>query len=270
MTRLADHYDAELRLHNERLRAATGIGPTDRVLDIGCGTGQTTRDAARDASAGSALGVDVSEEMLERARRRTAQERLSNVSYELGDAQVHPFQPAQFDVVISRFGTMFFSDPVAAFKTIARASRPGARLVMMVWQSAELNEWTNAIRHSIVGDAATTHSPGDQGAFSLGEPSTVALILNAAGFNDIGFDEIREPVCYGPDTASAFEFVGDFKATKDLLANQGAAAAERATARLRETLQAHLTSEGVLFDSRAWIVSARRSTTCNVSDGPDA
>ena len=107
--RLADHYDAELRRHNERLRAATGVVPTDHVLDIGCGAGQTTCDAARAAVQGSALGVDVSDAMLERARRRTAEEGLSNVSYELGDAQTHRFRPAHFDVVISRFGTMFFS-----------------------------------------------------------------------------------------------------------------------------------------------------------------
>jgi ubiquinone/menaquinone biosynthesis C-methylase UbiE len=87
--RLADHYDAELLRHNERLRAATGIRPTDRVLDVGCGGRQSTRDAARAAVSGSALGVDVSEAMLERARRRTAEEGLDNVVYELGDAQVH-------------------------------------------------------------------------------------------------------------------------------------------------------------------------------------
>ncbi|HET9475735.1 MAG TPA: class I SAM-dependent methyltransferase, partial [Steroidobacteraceae bacterium] len=85
---IADHYDAELRRHNERLRAATEIGPTDRVLDIGCGAGQTTRDAARVASAGSVLGVDISQPMLERARRLTREAGLRNVRYELGDAQV--------------------------------------------------------------------------------------------------------------------------------------------------------------------------------------
>jgi SAM-dependent methyltransferase len=101
-------------------------------LDVGSGAGQSTRDAARAALSGSTLGVDVSDAMLVRARRRTEEERLSNVSYELGDAQIHRFRPAHFDVVISRFGTMFFGDPVAAFANIARASPLGARLVSRV------------------------------------------------------------------------------------------------------------------------------------------
>jgi ubiquinone/menaquinone biosynthesis C-methylase UbiE len=90
------------------------------VLDIGCGAGQSTRDAARAAALGSVLGVDISEELLERARRRTAEEGLSNATYERGDAQIHPFPPSSFEVIISRFGTMFFADPVAAFCNIAR------------------------------------------------------------------------------------------------------------------------------------------------------
>jgi SAM-dependent methyltransferase len=89
--RLIDHYDDELRRHNDRLRAAAAVRPGDRVLDIGCGAGQSTRDAARVAGPGSALGVDVSEELLERARRRTAEEGQGNATYELGDAQIHPF-----------------------------------------------------------------------------------------------------------------------------------------------------------------------------------
>lgn len=257
--RIADHYDAELSRHNERLRAATGIGPTDQVLDIGCGAGQTTCDAARDAVSGSALGVDVSEAMLERARRRMAQERLSNVTYELGDAQIHGFRPAHFDVVISRFGTMFFGDPVAAFANIARASRPSARLVMMVWQSADRNEWASAIHRSVTGGAAPAQSPDAPGAFSLGDPSKVRSILGAAGFTEVGFAEVQEPVYYGPDVASAYDLVGDFKTVKDQLASHEAAAAQRALASLRQTLAAHCTSDGVLFDSRAWIVTARRS-----------
>ena len=104
-----DFYDAELRAHHEHLRAAYEISPGDEVLDIGCGTGLTTRDAARAAAPGRVVGVDVSERMLERARQLTEAERLDNVTFELGDAQVHRFDPARFDLVISRFGTMFFS-----------------------------------------------------------------------------------------------------------------------------------------------------------------
>jgi ubiquinone/menaquinone biosynthesis C-methylase UbiE len=148
-----DFYDAELRAHHEHFRAAFGIGPGDEVVDIGCGTGLATREAARAASPGRVVGVDLSERMLERARQLTAAERLDNVRYELGDAQVHRFHPARFDLGISRFGTMFFSDPPAAFANIAAALRPEARLVLLVWQPHEQNEWARAI-DTALGDAA--------------------------------------------------------------------------------------------------------------------
>lgn len=256
--RLADQYDAELRSHNERLRAATGIAPTDRVLDVGCGAGQTTRDAARAAVSGSALGVDVSEQMIERARRRTAQEGPTNVAYELGDAQVHPFPPAHFDAIISRFGTMFFADPVAAFTNLSRAARPGARLVMMVWQSQDRNEWATAIRDALAGGAVQQAASGPD-PFSLGDPSAVESILGAAAFGAIGLEDVQVPVYYGPDPAAAFDLVCDFMMTKDLLAGLDEAATELALSRLRDTLSAHHTAEGVLFDSRAWIITARRA-----------
>ena len=148
----ADFYDAELRKHNEHFRAAVNAGPRDRVLDIGCGAGQTTRDAARLAVQGSVIGVDVSAEMLEVARGRSSEQGLRNVRFEQGDAQVQAFPADHFDLCISRFGVMFFADPAAAFVNIARAMRPGGRLVWMVWQSRERNEWATAIPRALAPD----------------------------------------------------------------------------------------------------------------------
>src|SRR3954468_5727014 len=113
-----DFYDAELRAHHERLRGAWEISPGDEVLDIGCGTGQTTREAARAAAPGRVVGVDISERMLDRARQHTQAQRFDNGTYELGDAQVHRFDPGRYQLAISRFGTMFFSDPPTAFANI--------------------------------------------------------------------------------------------------------------------------------------------------------
>ena len=253
---IADHYDAELRRHHEHLRAATGITPTDRVLDIGCGAGQTTRDAARAATSGRVLGVDISEPMLERARRLTLEAGLQNVDYELGDAQVHRFPPAHFDVLISRFGTMFFADHVAAFANLASASRCGARLVMMVWQSGARNEWATAIPEALAvagHEGSITWGPG---IFSLAETDVVEAILKEAGFADVGFTEVHEPVYYGPDVDTAYHIIFSFKNTKDFLARLDAGAAARALDQLRRMLADRCTEGGVLFDSRAWIVTA--------------
>src|SRR5918998_5586653 len=108
----ADFYDAELRRQNERFRAVLDVGRRDRVLDIGCGAGQSTREAAHAAVEGRAVGVDVSAPMLERARLLSAEQGLTNISYQQADAQVHRFPPTSFDLCISRFGTMFFADLV--------------------------------------------------------------------------------------------------------------------------------------------------------------
>jgi SAM-dependent methyltransferase len=205
-----DFYDAELRAHHEHLRAAYGISPGDEVLDIGCGTGLTTRDAARAAAPGRVVGVDVSEPMLQRARQLTAAERLANVRYERGDAQVHRFAPARFDVAISRFGTMFFADPVAAFANIAAALRADARLVLLVWQRLERNEWVQLI-DAALGDAAQPTPPGAD-PFSLGDAEATARILETAGFDDVRFEEVHEPVFYGPDPDAALAVVRGFRA----------------------------------------------------------
>src|SRR3954451_5047924 len=180
-----DFYDFELRAHHEHLRAAYGIHGGDDVLDIGCGTGLTTREAARPAPPGLVVGVDVSERMLERARELTTAEGLDNVRYELGDAQVHRFDPDGFDVAISRFGTMFFSDPAAAFANIAGALRPEARLALLVWQPRDQNEWARAIDDAL-GAARQPPPPGSD-PFSLGDAETTARLLDRAGYDRIDF-----------------------------------------------------------------------------------
>lgn len=251
-------YDAELRRHNERFRTAVDVRPHERVLDIGCGTGQSTREAAR--VAGSALGMDISAQMLEHARRISTEEGLRNVAYLRADAQLHPFPPAHFDVCISRFGTMFFADQVAAFSNIARALRPTARLVLLVWQARERNEWSMEIRRALAGTAAPPLPAAGRDPFSLADPSTTERVLAASGFGEICFTDVPEPVYYGPDSASAYETVLRLYEPQDLLSTMDSAAADQARQRLRDTLAEHDTGDGVYFDSRAWIVTARRNT----------
>lgn len=245
-------FDEELRLQYAALRRVWGVGPRDRVLDIGCGSGQTTRDAARLASEGSALGVDLSASAVERARELSRS--VDNVAFECGDAQVHPFPSARFDLAISRCGMMFFRDPAAAFANIARALRPGGRLVMMTWQSAANNEWDVAIRRALTDIGAPAVTEGSA-AFSLAEPPEVAGLLQAAGFADVAFGEVREPVYYGPEVAAALDWVRGFASTRAMTRRLDP---DATTGALREVLAAHLGDDGVWFDARAWIITARR------------
>jgi SAM-dependent methyltransferase len=253
---IAGSYDAELRRHNEALRRACAIQVDEHVLDIGCGAGQTTRQAARAARAGTALGVDVSAAAIERARGLARVEGLHNVTFEHADAQVHRFPHEGFDLAISRFGTMFFDDPGAAFANIGQALRPGGRLVMMVWQAHDRNEWDVAIGGAL-GDPSAVASGGPN-PFSLADPPTVRRILETAGFADVTFADVREPVYYGPDVATALDWIRGFTCTSETLKRLDPVAATRAIQRLRETLAAHTTADGVRFDSRAWIVTAGR------------
>jgi ubiquinone/menaquinone biosynthesis C-methylase UbiE len=241
-------YDAELQLHDRAFRRACAIIAHERVLDIGCGAGKTTRDAARAASAGSAMGIDSSAPMIARARELAAAEDVRNVRFEQGDAQTHPFSPQGFDVAISRFGTMFFADPIAAFRNIRGALTTDGRLVMMVWQALEANAWSLAIQ----GDR-----PQSSAAFSLADPSATEQILDATGFADATFQDVHEPVYYGDSAEAALQWIGQFQTTRDASRSLDAASAERERARLRGIVTQHLRDDGVWFDSRAWIVSAR-------------
>jgi SAM-dependent methyltransferase len=252
-------YDAELQSHNAALLPACAIRNHEHVLDIGCGTGQTTREAARLAASGSALGVDITESMIDQARALAAAEGLRNVGFELGDGQVHSFLPQHYDVAISRYGTMFFADPIAAFRNIARALRSDGRLVMMVWQAHEVNEWSVAIEQVLAPyDSSATASPGAHSHFSLADPGTVEHILGAAGFTGVKFSDVREPVYYGESIDAAMEWVGGFRFVRNVLQRLDGAAATRLLASLRDTLAKMSSEKGVWFGAREWIVTAER------------
>ncbi|NSX94488.1 methyltransferase domain-containing protein [Agrobacterium tumefaciens] len=227
----------------------------DRLLDIGCGTGQTTRDAADVAMDGHAIGVDTSREMLEIARRRANDAGLRNVTFEQGDAQYHAFPAASFDLCISRFGTMFFADPAAAFANIARAMRPGGRLVWMVWQSQERNEWSEAIRRAMAPLIATSQNA--PAAFSMSDPTVATEVLRGAGFRSIDFADVRESVFYGVDVGVAAKALVDLYLA-NLNEAHTAGQRDKVLNQLHDLLEAHVTPEGILFDSRAWIITARR------------
>jgi SAM-dependent methyltransferase len=254
-----EHFDATVRAHSRVLADVAAIGATEHVLDLGCGNGSTTCDAARAAVDGAALGIDLSSAMLDNARRRAVEAGLTNVTFVQGDAQVHDFGDDVFDVVISRFGAMFFADPVAAFANVAGASRAGGRLALVAWQRLEDNEWLTALRGVLAqGRDLPVPPAGVPGPFGFADPGRVVAILGEAGYREVRADEAELPVCFGTDTDDAFGFVSDLGIVRGLVADLQPDQQRAALDDLRAVLEAHESADGVRFDSQAWVITARR------------
>lgn len=256
----AERYERSGIRRRSRILAAIETG--DQVLDIGCGTGRTTIEAARTSGPdGGALGVDLSGPMLEHARVAAAAEGVTNASFLHADAQIHPFDPASFDVAISDTGGMFFGDPKAAYTNIARALRSGGRLAILVWRELARNEWISKVRESVaLGRELPTPPPDAPGhPFSFADPERVRPILVGAGFVDLDFAAVDEPMVLGIDAADAYDFIGRSNLVQWLLEDVDEAGREVARNKLRATFEAAETSEGVLLGSSAWLISATRS-----------
>ncbi|HSE07864.1 MAG TPA: class I SAM-dependent methyltransferase [Nocardioidaceae bacterium] len=250
----ARRFDEAVAGYHEPLMNASGIAPGSRVLDIGCGTGQTTRDAARRASSGSALGVDLSREMLDVARRLAEHEGVANATFLHADAQIHPFQAESFDVAISRTGSMFFGDPSAAFANIRRALRPGGRLAMVAWQPVSENEWFREITTAMAAGRDLPGPPPDApNPYSLADPDRVRRLLSAAGFAEPAFEDLRSPMYFGPDAADAHRFIFDLTAW--MLAGLDDAGRRRASEDLLASTTAHETEGGVVYGSAMWLTT---------------
>jgi SAM-dependent methyltransferase len=211
------------------------------------------------ATAGSVLGVDLSSRMLDVARRRAEEAGLANIELLQADAQIHPFTPGGFDVAISRTGTMFFGDPVAAFANIARALRPGGRLALLVWQGTDHNEWFREMTGSLAaGRPPFAPPPGAPGPFAMADPGHGRSVLEAAGLDDVRFDGVEKPMWFGADADRAHAFLSDLGVSRFLLRDLDDEARRQALARLRASVEAHVADEGVVYPSAVWIVTARR------------
>ena len=231
-----------------------------QVLDVGCGCGGTTLAAARLITPGQAVGVDLSGPMLARARARAEAAGLGNAVFQQGDAQVHPFGPARFDTVISRFGTMFFADPVAAFANVRSAVRPGGRLIFVCWQPLAANQWL-----LVPGAALAEHLPppgfgsGDgPGMFAFADPDRVRPILAAAGWRDIEITSEPRSILVGGGGSvdDAVEFLRTGSMGRMMLAGADADTVDRAVASVRAALTPYADAEGVHLDAGVWLVQA--------------
>lgn len=251
----ARRFDEAVASYHRPFLDAAGIAAAERVLDIGCGTGQTTRDAARLASSGRALGVDLSAQMITLARQIAEAEGVANVQFEQADAQVYPFEAAAFDVAISRTGAMFFGDPLAAFRNIAQALCPGGRLTLLAWQALPRNEWIWELTTALAaGRELPAPPPEAPGPFSLADPARVRGTLTAAGFVEIQLQNLSAPMYFGPNAEDAYSFVLGLMSW--MLEGLDEAGHGRALGALRATLAAHDTGHGVAYDSAAWIITA--------------
>lgn len=253
----ADTFDRAVAGYEQAFWAAAAIRPADRVLDIGCGTGHATREAARFAPAGEAVGMDLSARMLEVARTRAEEQGLGNVAFLHADAQTYPFDAARFDVAISRTGTMFFGDAAAAFANIATALRADARLVQLVWRAPADNPWFLEVTGALAGGAPPAPPPEAPSPFALSDPDRVRALLTDAGFGGIELQALDEPMWFGADVHDAHAFLTGLLGW--MLEDREPPDRERALEALAAVLADHLGPAGVQIGSGAWLVTATRA-----------
>lgn len=232
-----------------------------RVLDIGCGCGSTTLIAATSVgTTGSATGIDLSGPMLDVARHRATAAGAVNASFVQGDAQTHTFESEAADLVISRFGTMFFADPEAAFANIARALRPDGRLCLATWQPLTANEWLIVPRAALLRHTELpTTAPDQPGMFAQSEPELVSATLAAAGFADINIESAAVDFTFGQTVDEAVEYLADSGPGRMLLETIPEGPARRAAlADVHDALAERHDSSGVRLGGAIWLITAIR------------
>jgi SAM-dependent methyltransferase len=267
-----EHRERHLAEHQHlvpHLFRAAGISPGERVLDVGCGCGTTTIEAARAARgtteaspphrgpAGIAVGLDLSAPMLKVARQLAVEAGTANARFVCGDAQARPLRRDWCDAVISSFGVMFFDNPVAAFASIAAAVRPGGRLAFLSWQDDTENE-VFAIPLRAFG--AHTQLPGAAANDLFVDPRRIRALLSGMGWQDIRVASVTEPAWLGSDVNDVMGYVRGMPMIRDLTARiDDPAAADRVLAGVADEYASRQSADGVWVRAAAWLVTARRS-----------
>jgi SAM-dependent methyltransferase len=230
------------------------VSPSDRVLDIGCGNGQLTRVAA--ARATSATGVDLSGPMLATARSRSAE--IPNVTFEQGDVQVHPFPEGAFDLAVSRFGVMFFADPVAAFANVHRALRPGGRLAFLCLTALAGTD-LGRVFGAMAPYLPQPTGPDGSGPTSFADPAHTRAVLTDAGFDGVECTHVEADQIWGRDVPDAAAFIADWGPVRHHLGQVDPKTASRATDALAGALKPFAGPDAVKLRGAAWLVTGRRS-----------
>lgn len=250
--------------HSEAVFPSLQVKEGDTVLDVGCGFGDTAIKLARRVGPeGRVVGLDCCEAFMDYGRKDVASEGLDNVTFVNGDALVHPFAP-EYDFVFSRFGTMFFSNPVAGLRNMRTALKPGGVVTHIVWRTQADNPWLSMAKDVVLrflpppGDDARSCGPGP---FSMANEESVTTMMEIAGYEDIAFERVDAPVLVGRTVEDAINFQLALGPAGEVFREAGEEAeAKRAQieAALAEAIDAQKKeADGIVMDSSSWVISAR-------------
>jgi ubiquinone/menaquinone biosynthesis C-methylase UbiE len=264
--RLQERTDALIdplgRVAIERL----GPAPGARVLDVGCGCGQTLLELAELVGPeGRVVGIDVSEPMLGRARELTAGR--PQIELLLADAQTHALPPASFDAIYSRFGVMFFDDARAAFANLRAAAKPGAPLAFVCWQELERNPWASLPLAAVRARLPEVALPemlqrGRPGPFYFADRALVRAVLEGAGFRDVAFEPVERPLHLGGAMTldEAVDYCRQIGPAARTIAEAPEALRPTLEGALATSLAPFVGPRGVWIDGAALVVTARAAT----------
>jgi ubiquinone/menaquinone biosynthesis C-methylase UbiE len=241
---------------------SAALQPGERAIDVGCGCGATVLELARRVgSDGQVLGIDISEPMLDLARRRAAEAGHTQVTLVRADMSAYAFAPHECDLAFSRFGVMFFADPVAAFANLRGALKPSGRLVFVCFRSLSENAWVreplSAVKHLL--PPSPPPGPEEPGQFAFADPDRVRRILGEAGFHDVSFTR-HDPVMQlaGPGDA---EQAAELSSQIGPIARSLIGAPETLRTAVRDALAAafrrHDGPDGIALAGANWIVRAK-------------
>jgi SAM-dependent methyltransferase len=255
------------KLHSDVALPRFGIRPGSRVLDFGCGFGETSLEMGRLVGpAGEVVGLDCTTAFLDIANRERDQAGLQHVRYELGDAQAHPLQANHYDVAFARFGVMFFESAVRAMRNVHSALVPGGKLCLIVWRSLADNPAWGAAK-TVVREYLPPPGPGAQtcgpGPFSWADEETDRQMLAAAGFRQVDLFERNDlDMCVGRTVEEAIEYqllIGPSGETVREAGEEGQRRLPEIRARLDDLLRPHLRDDGVYLPSSTWLIMARKA-----------
>ncbi|MGH0034624.1 MAG: class I SAM-dependent methyltransferase [Myxococcota bacterium] len=259
---LADRINDQIEPLGLEAMDRAGFAQGERVLDVGCGCGQTSLEIARRVgSEGRVLGLDISGPMLDDARARAERAGAATLEFAQSDAQTHAFDDASFDGLFSRFGVMFFEDPPAAFANLRRALAPGGRLTFICWQSVAENPWMllpvqAAAQHVELPAPAGPEAPGP---FAFADALRVRSILDAAGFGEVAVNAFAGDLSVGRGLAldEIIDFLKQMGPAGAALRESSEDVQAAVTRSMHEVLAPHYRDGAVVLPFGSWIVEAR-------------